>query len=270
MQSTALAFADLDGKVTNNTSVVLLIEWRARRLLFVGDAEWDTGYRERKGNCSWNVMWNKRKDALKVPVDFLKIGHHGSVNATPWGMGVSGAKGEPVAILDAILPVARKDSARAVVSTQRSNYETIPRSDLLVELGRRVANTRNYADAFEGAKIDTGAVARFSEYEEASFKSPQPMRTDLERILKDVGYIDVLIDPEAARTGAQPPPRDQTEGAGDQRVNSTKAQKLSAARDGYAREVRCPGRSATGNILPRGGSGTRPSTPQRLSRCSNV
>ena len=41
MLSTALAFADLDGKVCNNTSVVLLIEWKGKRLLFVGDAEWD-------------------------------------------------------------------------------------------------------------------------------------------------------------------------------------------------------------------------------------
>src|ERR1700682_868322 len=44
MLSTALAFADLDGKVCNNTSVVLLLEWNDKRLLFVGDAEWDGGY----------------------------------------------------------------------------------------------------------------------------------------------------------------------------------------------------------------------------------
>lgn len=83
MLSTALAFADLDGKVTNNTSVVLLIEWQGKRLLFVGDAEWDGGYREKKGNCSWNVMWNKRRGKLAGPLSFLKIGHHGSINATP-------------------------------------------------------------------------------------------------------------------------------------------------------------------------------------------
>jgi hypothetical protein len=28
--------ADLDGKVCNNTSVVLLLEWKGKRLLFVG------------------------------------------------------------------------------------------------------------------------------------------------------------------------------------------------------------------------------------------
>ena len=68
MLSTALAFADLDGKVCNNTSVVLLIEWEGKRLLFVGDAEWDSAYKEgTKGNCSWNVMWNLRKDELNGP-----------------------------------------------------------------------------------------------------------------------------------------------------------------------------------------------------------
>ena len=58
MLSTALAFANLDGKVCNNTSVVLLLEWRGKRLLFVGDAEWDGGFKKGKGNGSWNVMWN--------------------------------------------------------------------------------------------------------------------------------------------------------------------------------------------------------------------
>ena len=28
-------------------------------------------------------MWHERKSAER-PIDFLKIGHHGSVNATPW------------------------------------------------------------------------------------------------------------------------------------------------------------------------------------------
>jgi beta-lactamase superfamily II metal-dependent hydrolase len=41
MLSTAFAFAELSSTVTNNTSVVLLIEWKGNRLLFVGDAEWN-------------------------------------------------------------------------------------------------------------------------------------------------------------------------------------------------------------------------------------
>jgi hypothetical protein len=196
MLSNALAFADLDGKVCNNTSVVLLIEWKGKRLLFVGDAEWDGAFKEGKGNCSWNVMWNLRKKQIQGPLSFYKIGHHGSVNATPWGMTPAASKGEPLAILDAILPMKSKAKAKAIVSTHRGNYPTIPRTDLLAEIGKRVSNTKNYADAFKKAGKKTSDVPKFGEFEEKSFAKPQPLRTDLERILVDsTGFVDVEIDP---------------------------------------------------------------------------
>jgi hypothetical protein len=194
MLSTALAFADLDGKVCNNTSVILLIEWKNKRLLFVGDAEWDGAFREGKGNCSWNVMWNLRKKQLQGPVAFYKIGHHGSVNATPWAMTPAADKGEPLAILDAILPVKSKANAKAIVSTHRGNYPTIPRTELLAEIGKRVSNTRNYADAFKKAGKKPAEVPKFGEFEKASFAKPQPLRTDLERMLGAQGFIDVEIE----------------------------------------------------------------------------
>jgi hypothetical protein len=195
MLSTALAFADLDGKICNNTSVVLLLEWKGKRLLFVGDAEWDGAYKEGKGNCSWNVMWNLRKEKLNGPLAFLKIGHHGSVNATPWGQTPAASKGEPLAILNAILPVASKTKAGAVVSTRRGNYETIPRTDLLAEIGTRVSNTKNYATAFKQAGLKTSSVPKFGEFEKESFDKPQPLRTDLETMLEPQGFINVEIDP---------------------------------------------------------------------------
>src|SRR5262249_15115019 len=169
MLSTALAFADLDGKVCNNTSVVLLLEWNGKRLLFVGDAEWDGGFKKGKGNCSWNVMWNLHKKQLGDALAFLKIGHHGSVNAPPWGQTPAASKGEPLAILNAIFPPAAKAKAKAVVSTHRGNYPTIPRTDLLAEIGKRVSNTRNYAAAFKEAKVKTSEVPQFAEYEKESF-----------------------------------------------------------------------------------------------------
>jgi hypothetical protein len=195
MLSTALAFADLDGKVCNNTSVVLLLEWKGKRLLFVGDAEWDGGFKKRKGNCSWNVMWNLHKKRLGDGLAFLKIGHHGSVNATPWGQTPAASKGEPLAILNAILPPAAKAKAKAVVSTHRGNYPTIPRTDLLAEIGKRVSNTKNYAAAFKKAGKKTSIVPKFGEFERKSFDDPQPLRTDLERMLGSQGFIDVEIDP---------------------------------------------------------------------------
>lgn len=194
MQADALAFAALDGKLKNNSSVVLLIEWVGKRLLFVGDAEWHGAYKVGKMNGSWNVMWKERKTQLGKPLDFLKVGHHGSENATPWDMG-SGEKTEEMAILDAILPApgaGKKPKARAVVSTERGKYATIPRGQLLKEIARRVDGTSTYeADLADYKPKD---VADFEHYERDWLKELQPPRTDFERIrTKGAGFVDVVF-----------------------------------------------------------------------------
>ena len=194
MLSNAFAFAELDSRIKNNTSVVLLIEWAGRRLLFVGDAEWEHEFGEGRQNGAWNVMWHQRRDLLAAPIDFLKIGHHGSTNSTPWAEG--GTAGEPAEILDAILPrpeAGEAPTAQAVVSTVRKNYKTIPRCELLAEIGRRVANTRNYRDALVAAGLDPAALPDFHELEEEWLAEPQPLRTDVETMLGGRGWIDIEI-----------------------------------------------------------------------------
>ena len=62
MLSNGLAFAAKESSIQNNLSVVLLIEWKKRRLLFVGDAEWEGEFKEGKHNGSWNVMWEKHRN----------------------------------------------------------------------------------------------------------------------------------------------------------------------------------------------------------------
>jgi hypothetical protein len=161
MLSNALGFAELSSRVTNDSSVVLLIEWQGKRLLFVGDAEWDAKYREGKSNGAWNVMWHERKALLNKPIHFLKIGHHGSEDSTPWSDEGDEDLAEPAKILDGILPLPTgnaKPKARAIVSTVRKNYKTIPRSALLQELGRRVANSRNYEAEFAAREIDSNTL----------------------------------------------------------------------------------------------------------------
>ncbi|QKD19770.1 MBL fold metallo-hydrolase [Mesorhizobium sp. NZP2077] len=194
MQSNGLAFAELDGKLKNNSSVVLLIEWNKKRLLFVGDAEWSSDFKLGKMNGSWNVMWNKRKELLRKPVDFLKIGHHGSENATPWDMGSSDKKTEAVDILNSILPVpgtGKKPTATAVVSTERGKYATIPRALLMTEIARRISDTRVYEADLKGFKPkDPGD---FAAYESKWLNQAQPLRTDFERIRTAAGYIDVTF-----------------------------------------------------------------------------
>ena len=178
MLSTALAFADLDGKVCNNTSVVLLIEWKGKRLLFVGDAEWDAAFKEGKGNCSWNVMWNLRKERIKGPLAFYKIGHHGSVNATPWGMTPAASKGEPLAILDAILPLKSKAKAKAIVSTRRGNLpddpaHRSPRRDRDARCpipGTTPTRSKGRQKDFQTCRCSTIRKKK-------SFAKPQPLRT---------------------------------------------------------------------------------------------
>jgi hypothetical protein len=193
MQSHALAFAELDGTLKNNSSVVLLIEWNKKRLLFVGDAEWHGDFKAGKMNGSWNVMWNLRKDLLGKPVDFLKIGHHGSENSTPWEMG-KGKPTEAVAILDSILPVPpanQRPKARAVVSTERGKYPTIPRALLMTEIARRIDGTRVYEADLRGFKPKD--PADFETYEREWLDKAQPLRTDFERIRQDKGFIDVVF-----------------------------------------------------------------------------
>lgn len=198
MLSSAFAFAELASRVKNNASAVLLIEWRGRRLLFVGDAEWEEAFHEGRQNGGWNVLWHRRRDALAAPVDFLKIGHHGSTNSTPWSEGRLEEQSEPVQILDAILPrppANQSPTAKALVSTRRKNYKTIPRAELLAEIGSRVANTVRYADALAARGVDASQLRHHEELEAPWLDQPQPQRTDLEHLLTGAAFVDVTLDP---------------------------------------------------------------------------
>jgi len=202
MLSNAFAFAEKDSSIQNNVSVVLMVEWRGRRLLFTGDAEWEGKFRTGKHNGSWNVMWKERSEHLKDPIDFLKIGHHGSINATPWAPSKD-SDYEVNQILDAILPLSSpgvEPVAQALVSTKRSTiYPSIPAADLLVELGRRVANTKVYYDELKKLDPDLENKAPFDEYWDYELldclKQPQPWRTDLESTITGKEYMEVEFDP---------------------------------------------------------------------------
>ena len=191
----AFTFAEVSSRVTNNSSVVLLIEWKGNRLLFVGDAEWHNEYELHKQNGAWNVMWNVRKNWLNAPLDFLKIGHHGSYNATPWD-GDKDGQYEVNQILNAILPRPtgrKRPKAQAIVSTERSTYKSIPRADLLVELGRRVKNTRKYSKEFSDKNIDIEQEVQNVEKERPFLADKQPYRTDFEKLLNDSDFVEVSL-----------------------------------------------------------------------------
>jgi hypothetical protein len=196
MMSNAFAFAELASKVKNNASTILLLEWGGKRLLFVGDAEWEHTFEAGKQNGCWNVMWHERNAELAQPLDFLKVGHHGSTNATPWDEGGSHSS-EPAQILDAILPLpaaGADPTAKAVVSTKRKNYKTIPKAELLVEIGKRVSNTRNYEQDLIAAGHDPTELRHFSSLEEQWIDQPQPKRTDLECLITEDPWVDEELE----------------------------------------------------------------------------
>jgi beta-lactamase superfamily II metal-dependent hydrolase len=162
LRYTSLLAASQANHVVNNTSVVLLLEWNDKRLLFPGDAE-----RE-----SWRLMWQNMEPELSDPVHLLKVSHHGSHNGTPYDL--CDPDHEINCILDAILPTANAGMAQAVVSTLAGRIHAVanpvPHPALMKELADRVNNTHEYPPAL----------------------GKQPQRTDKE---EDEDWIDVKIEP---------------------------------------------------------------------------
>lgn len=183
-----LAAAEMASHIENNLSIVLLLEWHGKRLLFSGDAEWCGAHQGAVQPCgcngSWNVMWQEYKNGLSAPLDFIQVGHHGSENATPWT-----PKDHPInEIFDKLLPRPKAGEIPrtvAVVSTSRTkSWPTIPSAPLLEEIGKRVANScKKYVETVKGPKSVKPGIS-------------QPQRTDLD---KQTGgndqYIEIKLKP---------------------------------------------------------------------------
>ena len=112
-------------KASNNTSIVLFLEWRGWKLLFTGDAE----------RRSWRTM---DKHELVQPVHFLKVSHHGSDTGMP-----------PDEILEKLLPMPAPPGAarRAAMSTYPNTYPGVPDPVTVNHLRERLAlrSTRDLA-----------------------------------------------------------------------------------------------------------------------------
>jgi len=176
-----LAFSQKDDKLKNNTSVVLLLEWRGRRLLFPGDAEWQgTGVEESRRNSTWDVMFHvpQVKQVLLQPLDFLKAAHHGSHNGTPF------LKGGKADYLEHMLSAQRTQVVVSTVTGEHGEDMPVPYPPLMQALGGLVANKRRYPHAPE----------------EELRSVDQPQRTDLEPPVqgKKVRYVEVAIDAAGA------------------------------------------------------------------------
>jgi len=97
--------------VLNNTSLVLLLRYRGAVMLFPGDAQWG----------SWeNWLTKQGADALLGEITFLKVGHHGSHNATP----------------RTLLAKLSHPEISAMISTQDEPWDSIPKGNLVADLTR--------------------------------------------------------------------------------------------------------------------------------------
>jgi beta-lactamase superfamily II metal-dependent hydrolase len=174
----ALAFSLQDDALKNDSSVVLLLEWRGRRLLFAGDAEWQgKAVQEGSHNSSWDVMLHipEVEQVLLQPLDFFKVAHHGSLNGTPF------LEGGKERVLQKILLPHRSQVVVSTVHGKHGRMHPVPYPDLLAELGRRAANRQEYENDPE---LELREVH-------------QPQRTDLEPPVagENARYVQVALAP---------------------------------------------------------------------------
>ena len=176
-QSKSIDRRQLGRRLKNNASVVLLLEWRGRRLLFAGDAEWQgTGVEEGRASSSWDVMLGRPEVAeiLLQPLDLFKVAHHGSHNGTPF---YDGGK-------EYLPRMIAPDRTQVLVSTIAGEHgakNPVPFPAVMAELGRLAANKRVYPN----------------EYEKWLRALDQPQRTDLEPPApgKNVPYVEAALGP---------------------------------------------------------------------------
>jgi hypothetical protein len=108
----------------NNTSVILVLRFAGKTLLFPGDAQWE----------NWQYALQSPLAALLDNVDLYKVGHHGSRNATPKSMWKQLVKKGPA---------SKPGRLTSVVSTKHGKHGSearhteVPRKSLMTELGEQ-------------------------------------------------------------------------------------------------------------------------------------
>jgi hypothetical protein len=120
------AVASLDNAV-NNQSLVVLFSFGGVNMLFPGDAQWGNWeswlYGGVAGSDGHSDLTEESKRLLGA-VNFYKVAHHGSVNATP------------VAAVEAM----PEGHFVAMCSTQSKPWPSIPRAGLMDALEKQTAN----------------------------------------------------------------------------------------------------------------------------------
>jgi beta-lactamase superfamily II metal-dependent hydrolase len=121
----------------NNQSLVVLFGWKGKQLLFAGDAQggnWEYWLYDEDVPAEDPTGLEVSKDSKKIlrNIDFYKVGHHGSTNATP------------IPAVDAM-----GSGFVSMCSTEKGTYGTeakgteVPHGELLAELAKKSALVRS-------------------------------------------------------------------------------------------------------------------------------
>jgi beta-lactamase superfamily II metal-dependent hydrolase len=146
MQPDALAAAadKLDGTL-NNQSLVVLFTCNGKKLLFVGDAQWGNWAYWLYGKAVTGTApeLSQRAQDILGSIDFYKVGHHGSTNATP-------------------IPVvgALNKNCSAMCSTATHAYNGVPKPPLIEALKTRTGNRLVRSDWVKADNAEPDAEAR--------------------------------------------------------------------------------------------------------------
>jgi hypothetical protein len=122
-------------KQMNNTSVILLVKAGSKSMLFPGDAQIE----------NWRYALQSEFAPLLDDVDLYKVGHHGSLNATPKSLWNRFAKRGPKSM---------KNRMTSVLSTRQGKHGNkdknteVPRRSLVTELDAKsnLVSTETLAD----------------------------------------------------------------------------------------------------------------------------
>lgn len=132
------AQAQAADKTLNNQSLVILFSFGDKSLLFAGDAQWGNWenflYGGAYGTPGHTQLTAKAQDILGR-IDFYKVGHHGSANATP---------------KDAVK--AMRVGCVGMCSTQEHAYNEVPRAPLLDALRQRMNDQLARSDQVAAGK----------------------------------------------------------------------------------------------------------------------
>jgi beta-lactamase superfamily II metal-dependent hydrolase len=113
-------------KTLNNQSLVILFGFAGKHLLFAGDAQWGNWENFLYGGAYGTPGHTTMTDAAKTildKIDFYKVGHHGSANASPTDF-----------------VKAMRLGCVCMCSTQEPAYSEVPRVPLLAALRERANN----------------------------------------------------------------------------------------------------------------------------------